>query len=178
MQILMQFWQLTGLFLTSFVCKNALIIFVCIRFMTKTTCFGRFWGSGKTHAKNNRGDCTRSGMTRLRGLCVWISPIFTNEWRVWLSNVLTIKSNVFASCNEYQVKCQNRPYKYHFWIIDQARILHNPHCKKQSHADQVNRINGQKRSGQAWWRVNLWTRICAGVQVNPARAQAELMQGY
>jgi hypothetical protein len=29
----------------------------------------RFWGSGKTHAKNNRGDCTRSGMTSLRSLC-------------------------------------------------------------------------------------------------------------
>jgi len=45
-------------------------------------------------------------------------------------------------------------------------------------ADQVNRINGAETVWPGVGRVNLWTRICAGVQVNPARAQAELMQGY
>ena len=40
----MQFWQLTGLFLTSFVCKKALIIFVCIRFVIKTGSLAGFEG--------------------------------------------------------------------------------------------------------------------------------------
>ena len=98
----------------------------------------------------------------------------------WLSNVLTIKSNGFASCNEYQVKCQNRPTKYHFWIIDQARILHNPHCMKRDPgrpgepykrsrnglcrqgACQSLQIVNQARMRQSWTRTG---RIDAGVSV-------------
>ena len=47
----MQFWQLTGLFLTSFVCKNALIIFVCIRFVVKTCSLAGFGGLVKRKQK-------------------------------------------------------------------------------------------------------------------------------
>ena len=44
-------------------------------------------------------------------------------------------------------------------------------------ADQVNRINGGKRSAQAGGGDNLWTRTSAGVRGKHAHAQAELMQG-
>jgi len=40
MQILMQFWQLTGLFLTSFVCKKALIILCLYKVLVILAGFG------------------------------------------------------------------------------------------------------------------------------------------
>lgn len=40
MQILMQFWQLTGLFLTSFVCKKTLIILCLYKVLVILAGFG------------------------------------------------------------------------------------------------------------------------------------------